>query len=207
MEYQSIPRLLLLTTMCFHGPATLGAGETLVLSNAVIEGQWTLDDSRITALVLTNKHTDQMLRLKTGHVPRIVLDDGRVIDLAALTPTASSHRENGALRAAFEDDASGLEICWSAELGVKHGIAFGSWLEDDNKGLRADIIGGFLNRLRLRGHEAIHGLVGGLKNWDWRLLFWHLILHIRDNNLLNHCETCGLQSQQSSYAWVNRPRV
>jgi len=116
MANQSIPRLLLLTAMCFHGASMLEAGEPLVLSSPVIEGEWTLDDARISALVLTNKHTDQVLSLKPGHVPRIVLDDGRIIDLAALTPTAPAHREDDALHAAFKDDTSGLEICWSAEL-------------------------------------------------------------------------------------------
>ena len=112
---------LLLAAVCLNGAGTLPADEPLVLGNAVLDGQWTLNAGRITELALTNKHTDQTLRLETGHVPRIVLDHGshhgRIIDLAALTPVVPVHRENDTLRAAFKDDASGLEIRWSVELG------------------------------------------------------------------------------------------
>jgi len=102
--------------MCFRGAAALGADNPLVLSNPVLDARWTIDAGEVTAFVLSNKHTDQTLRLKTGHMPRIVLGDGRTIDLATLKPAASPLRENNSLRAAFKDDASELEICWSAEL-------------------------------------------------------------------------------------------
>ena len=87
-----------------------------VLANGILRGQWTLDAGRITALTVTNQHTDQTVRLETGHVPRIVLDDGRIIDLAVLKPIRPVHLENNALVAAFKDDAAGLDIRWSAGL-------------------------------------------------------------------------------------------
>jgi len=90
--------------------------QRLVLANRFLDAQWTLDAGRITAAVLTNRHTDQTLRLKTGHVPRIVLDDGRIVDLAALTAVRPAHIENNALLADLKDDASGLDIRWSARL-------------------------------------------------------------------------------------------
>ncbi len=88
----------------------------LALANEILRSQWTLDAGRITALTVVNKHTGQTLRLETGHLPRIVLDDGRIIDLAALTPTVPAHLEENAVVAAFRDDASGLDIRWSAVL-------------------------------------------------------------------------------------------
>jgi len=74
--------------------------QRLVLTNRVLDAGWTLDSGRITAAVLTNRHTDQTLRVKAGHVPRIVLDDGRIVDLATLTPVHPTHIENNALLAA-----------------------------------------------------------------------------------------------------------
>ena len=99
------------------GAFPVAAGSDIVgLANPFLDAQWTLDVGRIAALTLTNKHTDQTLRLETGHLPRIVLDDGRIVDLAALTPATPVHRKTTRFCAAFKDDASGLEIRWSAEL-------------------------------------------------------------------------------------------
>ena len=91
-------------------------GQRAILANGSLRGQWALDAGRITALALTNKHTNQTLRLKTGHLPRIVLDDGRIVELAALTPFRPVQLENNALDAVFKDQASGLEFRWSAAL-------------------------------------------------------------------------------------------
>lgn len=88
----------------------------LVLANRALRCQGTLDAGRITALAVTNRHTDQTLRLETGHLPCVVLGDGRAVDLASLTPSTPAHLEDKALVTAFKDDASGLEMQWSAAL-------------------------------------------------------------------------------------------
>ncbi|NQT51842.1 enterotoxin, partial [bacterium] len=65
-------------------------------------------------MTVTNRHTEQSLRLDS--MPRIVLTDGRTIELSALAPAKPPHLEHNALAAAFKDDASGLAIRWSAAL-------------------------------------------------------------------------------------------
>ena len=88
----------------------------LVLATRVINGQWLRDDGRIAALTITNKHTDQTLHLKSGHMPRIVLGDGRGVDLAALTPVTQVYQENNAIHSVLTDKASGLRIRWSVRI-------------------------------------------------------------------------------------------
>ncbi len=73
-----------------------------VLANEILRGEWALDADRITALTVSNQHTGQSLRLDVGHLPRIVLDDGRIVDLAILRTTGPVHLENNALVAAFK---------------------------------------------------------------------------------------------------------
>ena len=107
---------LLLATICIHSATTLRADAPLALSNAVLESQWTLDGGRITSLVFSSKQTDQLLRLKSGHMPRIVLGDGRIVDLATLKQATPVCRKNNELLATFNDEVSGLDIAWSAEL-------------------------------------------------------------------------------------------
>jgi len=102
-----------LAAACFH---SVRADEQLVLAGRALDVQWTRGAGRITALTLTNKHTDQTLRLDTGHMPRVVLTDGRVVDLAALTPVTPAYRKNNALFAAFKDGPSELKIRWSVAL-------------------------------------------------------------------------------------------
>jgi hypothetical protein len=108
---------LFLAAICFHTAAALRADEPLVLANEMLDAQWALDDGRIAGLSVTNKHTDQTVRLKTGYLPCVVLEDGRTIDPGALTPASPVHREDDTLRGSFKDDLSRLEIRWSAELG------------------------------------------------------------------------------------------
>jgi len=91
-------------------------GRQLVLSSRALQAQWTLDAGRIRTAAIANRHTGQTLRLTTGHVPRIVLGDGRIVDLAALVSLHPPHIEGHTLLADFEDDASGLDVHWSAEL-------------------------------------------------------------------------------------------
>ena len=69
MAAHSLPLRLLLAAVCFHSAATLQADEPLVLANQVVQAQWTLDAGQIAALTLTNEHTDQTIRLKTGYHP------------------------------------------------------------------------------------------------------------------------------------------
>jgi hypothetical protein len=87
------------------------------LSNRVLHSQWRLAAGQITGLSVTNQQTEQSLRMETGHLPCIVLDDGQVIDLAALQPDTLVQQENNGILATFQHAVSGLDIRWSATLG------------------------------------------------------------------------------------------
>lgn len=84
--------------------------ERSVLENAVIRGQWKLAEKQIASLTIENKHTGQKIAITTGPLPRIVLGDGRAIDLASIQPAKPMHLEKQALVAVFGNEASGLEL-------------------------------------------------------------------------------------------------
>jgi hypothetical protein len=86
------------------------------LDNAVIGGEWMLEKGRITSVTINNKHTGQKLTVSPGHLPRVVLGDGRTIDLASGRPAVPLSLQKNAIVAVFKDDASGLTIRWSASL-------------------------------------------------------------------------------------------
>jgi len=92
------------------------AGGRAVLTNAAIRATWQLDAERIGSLALDNRHTGQSLNIGPGCLPRVVLYDGRTVDLASLAPSEPVRVEQRAVVAAFKDDASGLAIRWSAML-------------------------------------------------------------------------------------------
>ncbi len=90
--------------------------QSFTLANQVLSARWTRNADRITALSFTNKQTGRALRLGDGYLPKIVLADGRTIDLAVATPTTRAHLVKNAVVAAYTDGASGLNIRWSARL-------------------------------------------------------------------------------------------
>lgn len=87
-----------------------------VLGNDILRARWTVDSGRITALTFTNKQTGRTLQLDAGHLPQIVLADGRTISLSALSPTTAAHLENNGIIAGYRDSATNLDIQWSAVL-------------------------------------------------------------------------------------------
>jgi len=88
----------------------------MVLANSVLEACWTLHAGRIAHAAITNRLTGHTLRLAGGHVPRVVLDDGRAVDLASLSALRPVRVEGNTLLAEFKDDGSGLDIRWTATL-------------------------------------------------------------------------------------------
>ncbi len=104
--------LLLLPSLALGSPGD----QQLKLANEHLECRWSQDGGRLTALVLSSGQTGETLRLESGHLPRIVLGGGRVIDLALSVPARRVRREGTALVADFEDEESGLRIGWSASL-------------------------------------------------------------------------------------------
>lgn len=88
-----------------------------VLENAVIRGEWKLDSQQIASLTLENRHTGQTVTIASGHLPRVMLDGGRMIDLASLRPEEPVHLDMDAIVATFKDDEAGLTMRWSATLG------------------------------------------------------------------------------------------
>lgn len=106
--------------------------EQMSLSNEAIRCRWTLRDGRPQSLEICDVQAAKTVRFDAGFMPRIVLADDRIIDLAEIAPAggfrcetvekdAKSPRGEDAfagrlLTAEFFDDASGLTIRWSAEL-------------------------------------------------------------------------------------------
>ena len=90
--------------------------ERAVLENAVLRCEWRLDAGRMAVLTVENRHTGQTLSFDAGHMPRVILDDGRVVDLAAVHPASPLRLDADTMVTTFRDDASGLDIGWSAAL-------------------------------------------------------------------------------------------
>jgi len=108
LEYPGVP----------PGTATASVTtERATLENAAVRCGWTLDAGRVTGLAVENLHSGQVVSFDTGYLPRVVLDDGRVIDLASIQPASPVHLDANAIVALFRDDASGLGLRWSAVLG------------------------------------------------------------------------------------------
>jgi len=106
--------------------------DRLELGNRVIRCVWQTDGGRMGPLAVTNRHTNQVLRLTKGFLPRVVMGDERTIDLADLGPRRAARLETiqpeaagvpaqtrhpgRRLTAVFRDEAAGLDLVWSAEL-------------------------------------------------------------------------------------------
>jgi len=78
---------------------------------------WSVAAGRLTGVTVENRATGQAVSITKGVLPRVVLGEGRIIDLAALTPVEGLRCEDTAIVARFEDPGSGLELRWSATLG------------------------------------------------------------------------------------------
>ena len=92
-----------------------------VLANRAIEVEWTIQTGRIATTTLKNKYSGHAISLKSGQMPRVVLGDGRIVDLAELPPVNPETIDGDTLSVDFKDDASGLTIRWSATLdGTAH---------------------------------------------------------------------------------------
>jgi len=105
---------------------------TLVLANQCLRASWTVEAGRVAGVTFANLQTGQSLTIDSGHMPRVVLDDGRVIDLARLRPAApfalaTIKADPGIVRgeaahggqcitASFHDPGSGIRAEWSAQL-------------------------------------------------------------------------------------------
>jgi len=117
-------------------PPGVAAGQKqsnrLTLQNEVIRCELDIESGKVAALSITNRQTRQRVVLTSGHMPKIVLPDGRGVDLAAVKPTdgfaclevkaeaGQSRKESASkgrgIAACFKDPASGLRIDWSIVL-------------------------------------------------------------------------------------------
>lgn len=95
--------------------ATLKDGQ-LILSNQVLDCKWTLNKERFAGFKFTNKHTNQLIALKTGYLPCIAIDARTAINLATVMPVRPAELEDNGFLMKFSDEKSGLSIAWSAEL-------------------------------------------------------------------------------------------
>ncbi|MEA1949921.1 MAG: enterotoxin [Planctomycetota bacterium] len=103
------------------------------LANDVIRCRWVLRDGCAKSLEITDLSAGDTVALRSGYMPRIVLGDGRLVDLAAISPTRPFHcdvikpdspqspraeKAHGGRRlsARFLDSRFGLTVDWSADL-------------------------------------------------------------------------------------------
>ena len=115
------------------GPARVSTSPAQMrLSNRVIEAAWRIESGAVRDVALKNLLTGQSLVLGAGHMPRVVLSGGRIVDLARMEPEdgfqvrtveADPHapREEAryagrALMAEYRDAEAGLNVKWTAEL-------------------------------------------------------------------------------------------
>ncbi len=106
----------------YPGPApgrTTSSKDTrrVALANNAVSAEWKLVDGKVGALTVVNKHTQQKIHLASGFLPRVVLDDGSVVDPQVLVPTVTPRLSANAVFAAFGNVASGLSIRWMASVG------------------------------------------------------------------------------------------
>ncbi|TNF68053.1 MAG: hypothetical protein EP302_10460, partial [Bacteroidetes bacterium] len=128
-----INQILLISLLFIFGcPGTLGAMEypgekpgkvhchfedgRAILENKAIGGKWLFQEGRIGSFSLENKHTGQLISFGTGHMPIIVLGNGKRISLASLTSAGAMRTGSNSLESTLKDDSSGLEIRWSVSL-------------------------------------------------------------------------------------------
>ena len=103
----------------------------LSLENGAIRFELSIDSGKATGWSVENRATRQRVSVNAGHLPKIVLADGRTIDLSAVKPAngfdcvaikaetgprGESAFEGRAISAEFTDAASGLKIAWSVAL-------------------------------------------------------------------------------------------
>jgi len=115
------------------GPACVSTSPLQMrLSNRAIEATWRIEAGVVRDVALKNLSTGRSLVLDAGHMPRIVLEGGRIVDLARMEPEdgfqvrtvkADPHaarREAGcagrALTAKYRAAEVGLNLEWTAEL-------------------------------------------------------------------------------------------
>lgn len=107
MEYPGTP----------PGKVHVSVSDTHVqIANAAISGIWKIVDGKITSLVLKNMHTGQSLAMEGGHMPSVMLHEGRSIDLSSLNPMKGMTIEGNKVLAVFRDEGSGMEMIWSVAL-------------------------------------------------------------------------------------------
>jgi len=88
----------------------------LQVENASISGQWKLNAGRIASFTLKNIHSGQSLVITEGHLPGILLDNRRMIDLSSFTSSEPLSIDGNQITTIFIDDESGLSMKWSVSL-------------------------------------------------------------------------------------------
>jgi hypothetical protein len=98
-----------------HTECSLAEGRALLM-NEVLRGEWKLDNGKIASLTLENRQTGQSLNISGGHLPRVVLADGRSLALADLQPSDPVRVSTKGVTASFKDPGSGLGMTWTVNL-------------------------------------------------------------------------------------------
>jgi len=92
------------------------ADEHVVLENAAIRCAWELAAGKVKGLTVESRQSGQVASLGVGHRPQVVLDDGRVVDMAFVPSVDPMRIDGNTLSVRYRDDASGLVLHWSATL-------------------------------------------------------------------------------------------
>lgn len=92
------------------------ADDCAVLENEVLRCEWTFAANRVAGVSFQNRHTEQVISFDSGYLSRISIGDGLVIDLAAVLTASSLSSDGNTVTAVHSDEASQLEIQWSATL-------------------------------------------------------------------------------------------
>lgn len=96
--------------------ASIKTDDRVVLENGVIRCDWGLEAGHVKRLIVENRHTGQIANLGQNCLPRVVLDEGHVVDLVALNPETPLELNENTVAVNFKDAVSGLQIQWSARL-------------------------------------------------------------------------------------------
>ncbi len=106
--------------------------EEFSLENKVIECEWDVENGKIAGLEIEDVQAEKGVELPSGITPKIVLADGKIVDLCTLNPKSGPSLQETAAKPgsvkkedrcagktitlSFADKGSGLSIMWSAEL-------------------------------------------------------------------------------------------
>jgi len=96
--------------------ASSATTKNAILENSVIRAQWNFKDGRVKSLAIKNKHTSRTVKINNAILPSVVLENGNSINFESAQIKKALHLNHNAVMAIQKDEASGLNIVWTASL-------------------------------------------------------------------------------------------